>query len=251
MLEDLSWQYTEISWTFLAKPMRRHSRRIGQLTMQLTSSPATICHMGGLQYIGVDLSGVELNGVFSWFELSRAVFTKLREIRSRAQEAGSWIWTSRSHAIWMHQWVGIFWWWMICHPIMGLRWRVNRSRILWRSVTMTFGRLTELQPSRNAPHTSALTHIEETNGWKQLDCSQRRIAAGDGWKEIDRGRIWIATRYGWMTWDRSQEMHHGRQMAINPLLFMIILRLCEVIQFSRSRLWFRTTNFLWNGDMQV
>jgi len=39
---------------------RRHSRRIGQLTMQSTWSPATICHMGGLQ-----LSGVELNGVFS------------------------------------------------------------------------------------------------------------------------------------------------------------------------------------------
>jgi len=82
---------------------------------------------------------------------------------------------------------------------------------------MTFRTLTELQEkSRNAAHRSAFTHIEETNGWNQLDRSRRRITAGDGsrperdcgrrWMardgsrpEMDRGMIWIATGYGWMT----------------------------------------------------
>jgi len=61
---------------------------------------------------------------------------------------------------------------------------------------MTFRELTELQEqSRNAAHTSAITHRVETNGWNQLDHSRRWIAAGDGSQpEMDRGRRWIAAR---------------------------------------------------------
>jgi len=43
---------------------------------------------------------------------------------------------------------------------------------------MTVRKLTELQEkSRNAAHMSAFTHIEDTNGWNQLDRSRRWIAA--------------------------------------------------------------------------
>jgi len=55
---------------------------------------------------------------------------------------------------------------------------------------MTFRKLTELQEkSRNAAHTSAFTHIEETNG-------RRWIAAREGLRpEMDEKR-WIAAGYG-------------------------------------------------------
>ena len=64
MMEDisLSHQYTEISWMISANPRRKHSRQNGQMTTQLTWSPATICHMGRLQFIGIELNGVELSG---------------------------------------------------------------------------------------------------------------------------------------------------------------------------------------------
>jgi len=75
---------------------------------------------------------------------------------------------------------------------------------------MTFRGLQELQEqSRNAAHTSAITHrMERLAGTKWS-------AAGDGSRqEMDRGRIWIATGYGWMPGDGSQEMDHERQMTI-------------------------------------
>jgi len=37
--------------------------RIGQLTMQLTWSPAILCHIGGLLWTAAELDGFELNGV--------------------------------------------------------------------------------------------------------------------------------------------------------------------------------------------
>jgi len=40
MMEDISQLHTENSWRFSARNRRRHSRRIGQPTMQLTWSPA-------------------------------------------------------------------------------------------------------------------------------------------------------------------------------------------------------------------
>jgi hypothetical protein len=58
-------RYTEISWRYSTTPRRRDSRRIGQLTMQSIWNASTICHIGGLQ-----LSGVESNGVFSCVESS-------------------------------------------------------------------------------------------------------------------------------------------------------------------------------------
>jgi hypothetical protein len=72
---------------------------------------------------------------------------------------------------------------------------------------MTFRGLTELQEqSRNAAHTSAITHKVETNGWNQLDHSRRWIAAGDGSRpEMDRGQRWM-TRVG-----SRPEMDHGRR----------------------------------------
>ena len=38
--------------------------------------------------------------IYNFSELGGAIFTQLRGLRSHAHEAGSWIWTSRSHAIW-------------------------------------------------------------------------------------------------------------------------------------------------------
>jgi hypothetical protein len=81
---------------------------------------------------------------------------------------------------------------------------------------MTFSELTELQEqSRNAAHTSTITHTVETNGWNQLDHSRRWIAAGNGSRpEMDRGRGWIAARVAlrpemddrrWISGDGSRE----------------------------------------------
>jgi len=82
---------------------------------------------------------------------------------------------------------------------------------------MTFRKHTELQEkSWNGAHRSTVTHIVETNCWKQLDRSRRMIMARDelrsdrqcGWRwmtkdgshpEINSGMIWIVTGYGWMT----------------------------------------------------
>ena len=66
-------------------------------------------------------------------------------------------------------------------------------------VNMTFRGLTELQEqSRNAAaHTSAIMYTVETNGWNELDHSQKWIAAGDGLRpEMDSGRKWIAAGDG-------------------------------------------------------
>jgi len=149
---------------------------------------------------------------------------------------------------------------------------------------MTIIELTELQEKlRNAAHTSAIMHTVETNGWNELDHSQKSIAAGDRLRpKMDRGRRWIATgnrlrpemvnkrwipsRGGsrqyidhdqlwmddrrWMTGDGSQEMDHGRRMTINLLPYTKILRLCEVIPFSRS-LRFPATKLQSSADSQT
>jgi hypothetical protein len=59
---------------------------------------------------------------------------------------------------------------------------------------MTFRELIELEEkSRNAAHTSAITHPVETNVWNQLDHSRREIAAGNGSRpEMDPVRRWMA-----------------------------------------------------------
>jgi len=47
IVEEISRPHTENLWRFSAKIRRRHSHHIGQLTMQLTWSPAITCHIGG------------------------------------------------------------------------------------------------------------------------------------------------------------------------------------------------------------
>jgi len=65
---------------------------------------------------------------------------------------------------------------------------------------------------------------------------KRWIPSGDGSQpDMDCDRIWMDD-WRWMTGDGSQEMDHGRRMTTNLLSYMKILRLCEVLPFSRSRL---------------
>jgi len=90
----------------------------------------------------------------------------------------------------------------------------------------------------------------ETNGWNQLDHSRKEIAAGDGLRhDMDRDQLWMDDRR-WMTGDGSQEMDHGRRMTINLLPYTKILRLCEVIPFSRS-LRFQATKLQSSADSQT
>jgi hypothetical protein len=91
-------------------------------------------------------------------------------------------------------------------------------------------------------------HRVDTNGWNRLDHSRRWIAAGDGsHPEMDRGRRWIAAGDGsrqdmdrdrmwmkdrrWISGDGSRETDDNQSLS-----YMRILRLCEIIRFSRSRL---------------
>jgi len=60
----------------------------------------------------------------------------------------------------------------------------------------------------------------------------------DGWLEVDDRR--------WISGDGSLETEDNRSLS-----YMKILRLCETMRFSRSRLWFWTTHFLWNRDMHL
>jgi len=103
-------------------------------------------------------------------------------------------------------------------------------------------------------------HRGETNGWSQRDCGLRRIAARNEWQETDpipemcHSMIWIATGHGWMKIGKWQEMDLRRWITEDgwqSISFHCskILRLCEVIGFSRSWLWMWTRNFQSNTDM--
>ena len=91
-------------------------------------------------------------------------------------------------------------------------------------------------------------------GWKGMAearwIATRWIVAGEGLRpemgdkrcipsrdrsrqDMDRDWIWMDDRR-WMTGGERQEMDHGRRMTVNLLPFMKILRLYEVIPFSRS-----------------
>jgi len=120
------------------KPRRRHSCRIGQLTMQSTFIPATICHMGGLQ-----LSGVELNGVLSWVESSGIHATAWNKITC----SRSWI-MDLDLKIPCHMDGSISGYFLMMDdmsPDYGTAMRVNGRWTLWRSVKMSFRELTKLQ----------------------------------------------------------------------------------------------------------
>jgi len=67
-------------------------------------------------------------------------------------------------------------------------------------------------------------HMVQTNGWNQPDHSPREIAAGNGLRPEMVNRRWL-------TGDGSRETDDDRSPC-----YMKILRICEVIPFSRSRL---------------
>jgi len=171
---------------------------------------------------------------WSWVDCSGMVFLQLPVIWLCAQKAGWWIWTWIFHAIWTDHHVGIFLWWMIWPWNMGMRWRVNGWRKIWRAAKMTFDGLTELpEKSRNAPNQGRDALGENEWPKPEMDCSQRWITAADGSElgmdharrlivaterirpgldtktwittidrsqlDIDPVRIWILTRYGWMS----------------------------------------------------
>ena len=151
---------------------------------------------------------------------------------------------------------------------MGLRWRVNGRRTLWRSVKMTFRELTVLQEKSRMrtiraqlctrwKRMAGTIWITARNGSRpEMNCGRKWIAARDGsrperdwgrgWMtrdgsrpEMDRGRIWISTGYGWMTGGGWQEMDHGRWMTINLLSYMKLrssnrARICRHTVFQRS-----------------
>jgi len=123
--------YMENSWRFSAK-RRRHSHRIGQLTMQSTWSPAIFGQMGGFTIYRSWVEWYSRNCVDKDHVLKRPdhafgfglndpmPFGRIDE--SVFSEDGRYV----------TRW------------IMGLQWRVNGRQILWRSVTITCGELTEL-----------------------------------------------------------------------------------------------------------
>jgi len=93
-----------------------------------------------------------------------------------------------------------------------------------------------------------------------MDRVQRWIADRDGLRpEMDPVRRWIMAGNGsqwiwmndrrWMTGDGSRERDHGRRMTVNLLPYMKILRLCEVIPFSRS-LRYHATKLQSGAEMQ-
>ena len=97
-----------ISWGFSAKPWWGRSRHMSQLP--LIWSLATFCYI--------------------WVEWYWVVFTQLRGLWSCAHKAGNWIWTSRSDATLSDPWVGIFFWWTICHrmdygTVMKRQWKTD------------------------------------------------------------------------------------------------------------------------------
>jgi len=195
MTEDISRLYTEISWMLSATPRRRHSRRVGQLTMQSSWAPATICHLGELQFSWMEFS-VELSGV----ELYPCNCVELDHVLNRPDH-GFELKNPMPYGR-INEWVFSYDGQYVTGWIMGLRWRVDGRWTLWRLVKMTFRELTERQElSRNAAHTGAIMHRVERNGWSQMDRDQmdrgrRRIAAGDGWQEMHPVQRSIAAGYG-------------------------------------------------------
>jgi len=77
-------------------------------------------------------------------------------------------------------------------------------------------------------------YAQSVNEWLKPDGLQpemddnRSIVSIDGsWHDINHDQMWNDDQ-GWMTQDRSQEMHHGRQMSINPIFHINKLTLCNI-----------------------
>jgi len=60
-------RYTEISWKFSAKPRRRHSRRIGQLTMKLNGARLQFAIWADLKLLGVGWSDIH---TIAWIKIT-------------------------------------------------------------------------------------------------------------------------------------------------------------------------------------
>jgi len=120
--------------------------------------------------------------------------------------AGWWIsiWTKDSIPYeWVDECVGSYDGQYVTGWIMGQPHRVNGRGTFWRTVTITFRELTELQEkSRTTAHLCRIMHNVERNGWNQRhhsitwimarggsqpenNKSQSEIVAGDGWQVFD------------------------------------------------------------------
>ena len=60
-------RYMEISWKFSAKPRRRHSRRNGQLTMNLIGTRLQFAIRADLQLLGVGWSDIH---AIAWIKIT-------------------------------------------------------------------------------------------------------------------------------------------------------------------------------------
>jgi hypothetical protein len=60
-------RYTEISWKFSAKPRRRHSRRIGQLSMKLIGARLQFAIWADLQLLVVGWSDIH---AIAWIKIT-------------------------------------------------------------------------------------------------------------------------------------------------------------------------------------
>jgi hypothetical protein len=79
-------------------------------------------------------------------------------------------------------------------------------------------------------HSTALTAITNLGNGNAEAFPDEGI---NEWQKPTALRLEIIDRI-WMTRNGCQEMDHGRRMTISLLPFMKILRLCEVLPFSRS-----------------
>jgi len=149
--------------------------------------------------------------------------------------------------------------WYVTTRITGLRWRVNWRRTFWRLVNIPLRGLTEMQEQAwNAAETSAITHQVDTNSSSQMDChqmdhSQRWMTVDGTCPGLNRWRKWIKTGSRSITGGAWPEVGDSRWISGNGSWEtadnwshsdMKILRLCEIIRFLRSWLWFWTTNCL-------
>jgi len=158
---------------------------------------------------------------WSWVEWSWVVFLQLGGIRSHAHKAGSWIWTGRSHAIWMDQWVGNFLWWAICYRMdYGA---VMKSQLKTDSIEVSKD---DLQRVYRA--TAAVTecgpyernYTQRGNERLKRDGSRPEMECGRRWMSSDGPSSEIYCDWGRETGDWLQEMYHRRQMTINLLSYI-------------------------------
>jgi len=84
---------------------------------------------------------------------------------------------------------------------------------------------------------------------------KRWTPSGDGSRpDMDRDRIWMDDLGGWQEMDDRRWISGDGSLETDDnrsLSYVKILRLCEVIRFSRSRLWFQATKLQSSADIQT